>query len=82
MIADVGTRKGATLKDIDDRSDWINGIDWMHKHESQFPVLTVDEVKLDASKLKNLKGECLKGNSSDVIWSGCTNFSFGDIIYS
>ena len=50
MIADLGTRKGASLSDVDSKSIWINGVDWMKKDKSQFPVVTVQEVKLDPSK--------------------------------
>ncbi|XP_066927641.1 uncharacterized protein [Clytia hemisphaerica] len=38
MIADIGTRKGATLKDVSRTSTWINGFDWMHLDHSQFPI--------------------------------------------
>ena len=59
MIADIGTRKGASLKDVDNDSTWINGFGWMRKDKSQFPVLTVDEIKLDPSRVKDLTEEYL-----------------------
>ena len=31
-IADLGTRKGATISDIDDKSDWVNGYPWGYIH--------------------------------------------------
>ena len=38
MIADIGTRKGTKLKDVDQASQWINGYDWMRKYSKVFPV--------------------------------------------
>ena len=69
MVADIGTRKGASLSDVENKSIWINGVDWMKKDKSQFPVLTVQEVRLDPSKLSVVKNEYVKGDSTDLIWS-------------
>ena len=69
MIADIGTRKGATLSDVDSNSLWINGFDWMKKDKSQFPVKAVEELKLDSVSLCDLKNEYIKGSSDDIIWS-------------
>ena len=38
MIADIGTRRGATIQDVDQSSAWINGFDWMHLPTTQFPI--------------------------------------------
>ena len=46
MIADLGTRRGATLGDVGPESPWINGHDWMHLQSSEFPAKTIGEVKL------------------------------------
>ena len=70
MVADIGTRKGASLSDVDSKSIWINGVDWMKKDKSQFPVLTVQEVRLDPSKLSVVTNEYVKRDSTDLIWSG------------
>ena len=69
MVADIGTRKGAFLSDVDIKSIWINGVDWMKKDKSRFPVLTVQEVRLDPSKLSVVTNEYVKGDSTDLIWS-------------
>ena len=50
MIADIGTRRGAQLKDVDQDSNWINGFEWMKGDLSDFPTKTVDEIKLSASE--------------------------------
>ena len=48
---------------------WINGVDWVKKDKSRFPVLTVQEVRLDPSKLSVVTNEYVKGDSADLIWS-------------
>ena len=45
MIADLGTRRGATIDDVKPGSDWYNGYDWMRRPSSEFPILTYEEVK-------------------------------------
>ena len=45
MPADLGTRKGATLSDVDINSAWQNGFNWMKLSESEFPIKTYEEVK-------------------------------------
>ncbi|XP_057310088.1 uncharacterized protein LOC130648085 [Hydractinia symbiolongicarpus] len=65
MIADIGTRKGAKIKDVDQNSIWINGLDWMKSDESQFPAKSVEEVKLDNNEKSDLRKEMIL--SSDII---------------
>ena len=31
MIADLGTRRGTTLEDINSSSQWVNGLSWINK---------------------------------------------------
>ena len=40
MIADIGTRKGAKIKDIKQDSEWINGKPRMSMEECDFPLKT------------------------------------------
>ena len=68
MVADIGTRKGVTLKDIDSSSQWINGYDWMRLDKSEFPVKSVGDLKLDAQSVADLKKEYSKGDASDLVW--------------
>ena len=49
MIADLGTRSGAQVSDVDDDSCWTNGYPWMSGPINDFPVHTVDEVKYKMS---------------------------------
>ena len=57
MIADIGTRKGATIDDVSNESVWINGHDWMHLDQSSFPVRSAQDLKLDESELSQLQKE-------------------------
>ena len=68
MIADIGTRKGVTLRDIDSESTWMNGFEWMKLDKSEFPVQSVQELKLDSVGVTELKKEFLKGDGSDLVW--------------
>jgi len=38
MMADIGTRKGATLQDVNQSSVWVNGLPWMKQDSSTFPM--------------------------------------------
>ena len=42
MIADLGTRRGATFPDVE---VFNFGFQWMRRHRSEFPVQTYQEVK-------------------------------------
>ena len=48
MTADIGTRKGATLKDVSENSLWQNGHDWAKLKKRDFPIKSVHEIKLIA----------------------------------
>ena len=55
MLADIGTRRGVTLKDVDEKSLWINGHPWMIQAQSKFPIWTPEEVKPKDSDLGETK---------------------------
>ena len=48
MIADLGTRQGTTLEDINSSSQWINGLSWRNKEVEDFPIKTVRELSLSS----------------------------------
>ena len=55
MIADLGTRRTATINDVANGSLWSSGLEWMKNCPSDFPVKTYDEVKetlVDCSEAK------------------------------
>ena len=47
MVADIGTRKGVKVSGILQNSTWTNGQDWMSMSENNFPIFTVEQIKLD-----------------------------------
>ena len=59
MIADLGTRPGATVKDILPGSKWIEGLPWMSKDVSTFPVKTCAEIKFSASEITDMNKELI-----------------------
>ena len=68
MLADIGTRKGATMKDISDDSIWINGDEWTHGDESTFPIKSFREAILTKSDLDHYKTELIKSEVQDDEW--------------
>ena len=66
MIADIGTRKGAKISDIDDKSDWVNGYPWMWLHALEFPVKTIEELVLDNKIVENVNREMLHKKNLDL----------------
>ena len=57
MIADLATRKGATLHDVNMNSTWQNGFAWMKLDSSKFPILSPDEIKLSDADIKHVNIE-------------------------
>ena len=64
MPADLGTRKGATLKDVDMDSSWQNGFDWMKLNESEFPVKTYNEIKSVCIAASEKSNEVINANNT------------------
>ena len=57
MIADIGTRKGATIGDVNSQLVWISGYPWMKLKVAVWPIQTIDEVKLNQQELTAIKTE-------------------------
>ncbi|MEM7375655.1 MAG: hypothetical protein AAF587_44090, partial [Bacteroidota bacterium] len=57
MIADIGTRKGASLADVSEDSTWFNGFQWMSESKSAFPVKSVNDIKLTNDEMKSVNKE-------------------------
>jgi len=57
MIADLGTRKGAVLQDVDKSSAWIKGFPWMQLDITQFPMCSAEELKLSETQLSDVQRE-------------------------
>ena len=64
MIADIGTRKGATIQDVDSNSIWINGFEWMKYEESKLPFHSVDAIKFSNSEEREMKQEVILNTAS------------------
>ena len=57
MAADIGTRKGATIADVSEGSVWINGYEWMSGPVEEFPMKTIEQVKLSDLELAAANAE-------------------------
>ena len=64
MMADIGTRKGAKLEDVNAESKWINGEDWMQ--EEILPTKKVCEIILTNSELIESRKESNSHASTEV----------------
>lgn len=57
MAADIGTRQGVKIKDVDQSSTWINGFDWMHQDSSKFPMMSGNDLKLNDLEMQEVQKE-------------------------
>ena len=57
LIADLGTRRGVNLSDVDANSAWINGYPWMREDESTFPIKSVKDLILSNADSESFKKE-------------------------
>ena len=48
MIADLGTRKGAMVEEVNSYGSWIKGLPWMRGDAKNFPLKTVHDLVLSA----------------------------------
>ena len=67
-IADMGTRKGASIADISDGSHWRNGYKWMQGDRKDFPIVSVEEVKFQQTDMDAIKKESLRPEIVDVLF--------------
>lgn len=68
MLADVGTRRGATISDIDNNSKWFNGL----------PFMTLDLSEMSIKSVSDIKMTMLKGNKSRTHEDNRRCFSFDE----
>ena len=62
MTADLGTRRGAKISDVSEDSPWINGQNWAKTEKVQFPIKSLEEIKLSKEELKGHDDELIKSN--------------------
>ena len=58
-VADIGTRKGAQLVDVDSSSPWRIGHPWMSGEEKDFPLQSVEDIILSGQEKNTFKKECI-----------------------
>lgn len=59
MVADLGTRKGAKIPDVEPYSLWMNGHAWMKLERDDFPIKNISEIKLTSEQRKEFDLECV-----------------------
>ena len=68
MLADIATRKGATVSDVAPDSTWVVGQEWMSNESSNFPTKTIHDIKLSKKEIDNYKDELAKPDIYDREW--------------
>ena len=66
MIADIGTRKGAKIGQIDSKSQWVRGMTWMRENPDSFPCFTVKDILLTSKEADDVTKEKLMGENANV----------------
>ena len=66
MVADLGTRRVDELRLADQNSTWINGFDWMRKDNKEFPIKSLDQIRLSKEELAAIQIENVLKNNLDV----------------
>ena len=57
MVADLGTRKGVTIKEVSPGSPWIEGLPWMRDEAENFPLKSVDDLILSSKEQAEVNKE-------------------------
>ena len=57
MIADMGTRRGTLVNDVNQSSTWINGFMWMNHIIDEMPIKTVNKISLNCDDISEVKNE-------------------------
>ena len=68
MIADIGTRRCSSIKDVDPDSLWINGHEWMKEDESNFPMMSVGDISLTSKQTEEMTIE-LQRSTTETYYS-------------
>ena len=66
MIEDLGTRRVNDLRLVDQNSTWINGFDWIRKDDKEFPIKSLDQIRLSREELVAIQTENLLKYNMDV----------------
>ena len=74
MVADIGTRKGARLEDVNPQSSWINSLPWMTSSEDKFPTKSVNQIKLSNSEIEVVTKEQLLNHGICDVFENSTTY--------
>ena len=66
MIADLGRRRVNDLRLVDQNSTWINDFDWMRKDNKDFPIKSLDQIRLSREELAAIQIENVLEHNLDV----------------
>ena len=68
MIADIGTRPGASIADVSLGSTLLEGYQWMKYDHLRFPVKSYEDIKLSKAELSDVKSEMIipHGTNEDL----------------
>ena len=72
--ADIGTRKGASIEDVDQNSEWINGRTWMALPFGDLRdshLRSVEQIKYEKEQMDQINNEMM---GPDVVSLCCSNF--------
>ena len=81
-LADMGTRRGATIADISSDSEWINGKEWMRGRREDFPVTTMEEVRFQQADVESIKKESLRPELADSFFVRTTDIPVTYVCHS
>ena len=80
MIADLGTRRGVTLEEVNQHSTWINGFHWMQLDHAQFPMSSPTDIKLNESDEVKMEAEVHLADQVKVSTNVRGRYAFSDYL--
>ena len=66
MIEDLGTRRVNDLRLVDQNSTWINGFNWMRKDDKEFPIKSLDQIRLSREERAAIQIENVLKYNMDI----------------
>ena len=58
-VSDMGTRKGVKVADVADGSTWTTGLPWMSGPEEDFPIHSLEQLKLNQQEMAEVDKETM-----------------------
>ena len=66
MVANLGTRQVDDMRLVDQNSTWINDFDWMRNDNKEFPIKSLDQVRLSREELAVIQVQNVLKHNLDV----------------